>query len=224
MSNRRIWRMLILAAATMWTAASQAQSVALKTNMLYDATTTPNLGLEVQFGKRNTAQIFYGLNLWTFNKNQAAPLQKTAKHWSVMPEVRWWLCSPMNGFFWGIHAMGGQFNVSNMYIPEVGYFFGHRHPKSSDTDYDKKYPKHGNVFKAVRGNSRVEGTYAGGGVTIGYQWIINRHWNLEAEVGGGYDYVWTKHYKCSECNKLLHEGGVHYLGLTKAGVSLMYVF
>lgn len=224
MSNRRIWRMLSLGAATLWCVASQAQSVALKTNLLYDATATPNLGIEAQVGKRNTVQLFYGLNTWTFNKNKPAELKKQAKHWVVMPEYRWWTCSAMNGFFWGIHAMGGQFNVSNMYVPQVGHFFGHSHDKNGLTDYDEKYPTHGNVFKAARGDSRVEGTFLGGGATVGYQWIINRHWNLEAEIGAGYDYVWTKHYKCSDCDKLLHEGGVNYVGLTKAGITLMYVF
>lgn len=223
MSNRRIWSVLTVAVAMMWTTAAQAQNVALKTNLLYDATTTPNLGIEVQIGKRNTAQIFYGLNPWTYRANQPAHLQKMAKHWCVMPEIRWWQCTPMNGFFWGIHAMGGQFNVSKMRVPQVGYFFGHSHDGDDPTNYDLKYPTHGNIFKAVR-DTRVEGNFIGAGATVGYQWILTRHWNLEAEIGAGYDYVWTKHYKCSECNKLLHDGGVNYIGLTKAGISLMYVF
>lgn len=220
MSNRRFWSVLAVAAAMMWSTAVQAQQVALKTNLLYDATATPNLGLEVQVGKRTTAQIFYGLNSWTYNNDQPAHFHKMAKHWSLMPEVRWWTCSPMNGFFWGVHAMGGQFNASNVWVPQVGHFFGHSHNTEID---DNKYPTHGNVFKAVR-DTRVEGAFVGGGVTVGYQWILTRHWNLEAEIGAGYDYVWTKHYKCSECSKLLHEGGVNYIGLTKAGISLMYVF
>lgn len=223
MSNRNIMAALALAAGLIGNLDAHAQQVALKTNLLYDATATPNLGLEVQVGKRNTAQIFYGLNVWTYNNNQPVHLHKKAKHWSVMPEYRWWTCSAMNGFFWGVHAMGGQFNAANMYVPQVGYFFGHKHNDEGVANYDGKFPNHGNVFKAVR-DTRVEGAFVGGGVTVGYQWILNRHWNLEAEVGAGYDYVWTDHYKCSECDKLLHSGGVNYLGLTKAGISVMYVF
>lgn len=213
---------MALAAALMWSPAAEAQ-VALKTNLLYDATATPNLGLEVGIGKRNSAQIFYGINCWDFAVSEGQH-QKHAKHWVVMPEYRWWQCSVMNGFFWGVHAMGGQFNVANMYIPQVGYFFGHSHAGVDEATLDANYPNHGNVFKAVRGNSRVEGAFIGAGVTVGYQWILNRHWNLEAEIGAGYDYVWTDHYRCAECDKLLHSGGVHYLGLTKAGITLMYVF
>ena len=41
---------------------AQAQQVALKTNLLYDATTTPNIGAEMGIGKKSTVQLFYGLN------------------------------------------------------------------------------------------------------------------------------------------------------------------
>lgn len=42
--------------------AVQAQNVGLKTNMLYWATTTPNLGLEASIARKHTVQLFYGLN------------------------------------------------------------------------------------------------------------------------------------------------------------------
>lgn len=216
MSNRQIWSMVAFATALMWTPTAEAQ-VALKTNLLYDATATPNLGIEVGLGKKHSAQIFYGLNFWDYTPAENEH-QKHAKHWSVMPEYRWWQCSVMNGFFWGVHAMGGQFNVANMYIPQVGVFFA---PSAQTNSMGQKVD--GNIFKSVR-DSRVEGAFIGAGVTVGYQWILGRHWNLEVEVGAGYDYVWTDHYRCDECDKLLHAGGVNYVGLTKAGVSLMYVF
>ena len=31
-----------------------------------------------------------------------------------------------------------------------------------------------------------EGWYVGGGLTYGYQWMLSRHWNLEASIGVGY--------------------------------------
>lgn len=204
MSNRRIWRVLTMAVALMWTAASEAQEVALKTNLLYDASTTPNLGLEVGMGRRVTGQLFYGLNPWTYSGSGSTA--KKAKHWVLMPEVRWWTCSKMNGWFLGVHAMGGQFNAGNIDAPVPGAFF-----------------KGLNVTKAVR-DGRVEGTFAGGGITAGYQWILGRHWNLEAELGAGYNHVWYDQYPCSECSKKIADGHSNYLGLTKAGISLMYVF
>lgn len=205
MSNRRIWRMLTVAAALMLATMAQAQEAALKTNLLYDATTTPNIGLEIGVGKKTTAQVFYGLNPWknTFNRNGK---DSHIKHWMVMPEVRWWPCAKMNGWFYGIHAMGGQFNAANASIPVPGKFFSGA-----------------NLQKEIKDN-RIEGAFVGGGVTVGYQWILSRHWNLEAEIGAGYDHVWYKKYPCGECGTLLEKAQTNYAGITKAGLSLMYVF
>lgn len=204
MSNRRIWRILPVAAAMMWTATTQAQDIALKTNLLYDATTTPNLGIELGLGRKMTGQLFYGLNSWTYSGS--GPEAKKAKHWVLMPEVRWWNCTKMNGWFYGVHAMGGQFSAANIKAPVPGAFFGGL-----------------NVTKAVR-DSRVQGAFAGAGFTAGYQWILSRHWNLEAELGAGYNHVWFDQYPCAECGTKMADGHSNYLGLTKAGVSLMYVF
>lgn len=43
---------------------ASAQQVAVKTNALYWATATPNIGLEASVGKQHTVQLFYGLNPW----------------------------------------------------------------------------------------------------------------------------------------------------------------
>ena len=82
-----------------------AQQVALKTNLLYDATTTPNIGMEVGIDKKHTIQAFYGLNPWKFGHGED---QKFVKHWVVNPEFRYWFCHRFNGSFVGIHAFGGQ--------------------------------------------------------------------------------------------------------------------
>lgn len=43
---------------------TMAQRVAVKTNLLYDATLTPNVGIELGMGRKHTLQGFYSLNLW----------------------------------------------------------------------------------------------------------------------------------------------------------------
>lgn len=83
-----------------------SQNVALKTNALYWATTTPNLGIEASVGKKSTLQLFYGLNPW----KQSGGDQSSLRHWLVMPEYRYWFCESFNGWFIGAHLMGGQFN------------------------------------------------------------------------------------------------------------------
>ena len=51
---------LVIAAAL----PAPAQNVAVKTNALYWATTTPNIGVEASVGKKHSLQLFYGFNPW----------------------------------------------------------------------------------------------------------------------------------------------------------------
>lgn len=193
-----------IALAVMFLPLTAFSQVAIKTNLLYDATTTPNLGVEVGVGKKNTLQLFYGLNPWTFKSETKG--ERKAKHWLLMPEYRWWTCSKFNGHFFGVHAMGGQFNAANVDLPLPGTFF-----------------KGENLRQGVRDN-RYEGWFAGVGVTYGYQWILGRHFNLEAEIGVGYNHVWYDKFECGECGAKVANGGTNYVGITKLGLSLLYLF
>lgn len=183
--------------------AASAQ-IAIKTNILYDATTTPNLGVEYGWGKRITTQLYYGINPWEFN-GRGGKVSK-AKHWVVMPEVRWWQCTEFNGWFYGVHLMGGEFNAGNASLPVPGAFF-----------------KGGNLTSMIK-DTRCEGIFVGGGVTVGYQWILSKHWNLEAEAGVGYNHVWYEQYPCAECGTRMAKDCTNYLGLTKLGIALLYIF
>ena len=66
--------------------------------------------------------------------------------------------------------------------------------------------------------------YAGGGVTVGYQWPLSRHWNVEASLGVGYDYIKYDKFECGRCGNRLEDGHAHYVGPTKAAISFLYVF
>ena len=173
--------------------------LALKTNLLYDATTTPNLSVEVGLGRKTTAQVFYGLNPWKIDERQF-------KHWVVMPEYRWWPCTKFNGHFFGVHALGGQFNAANANLPIPGKFFG------------------GDNLQAGVQTQNYVGTFVGGGLTYGYQWILGRHFNLEAEVGVGVGHVWYDKYNCGKCGAKLGDGQSNYAGITKLGLSVLYLF
>ena len=172
-----------------------AQRVALKTNLLYDLTSTPNIGAEFGIGKKSTVQLVYGFNPWSFSEG------KQIKHWQLMPEYRWWPCSKFNGHFFGIHAMGGQFNMAKVDLKLPFYDW------PSDLE-----------------DARYEGWNVGGGLTYGYQWILGKHWNFEASLGVGYDYIKYKKYPCEDCGSLIEEGHKNYFGLTKAVLSILYVF
>lgn len=184
--------------------AGMSAQLAVKTNVLYDAMTTPNLGAEISVAERNTVNLVYGLNPWKFHDSDGRV--RKAKHWVLMPEYRWWLCTRYNGHFLGVHALTGQFNAANVSLPVPGFFFA------------------GDDLRSDARRQRVEGTFAGAGFTYGYQWELSRHWNLEAEAGLGYAHVWDRRYTCGACSKKLSSGHSNYLGVTKLGVSIMYLF
>lgn len=84
-----------------------AQKVALKTNLLYDALATANLGIETGLSPRWTLDISGNLNAWNLGKHRM-------RHWLVQPEVRYWLCDRFQGHFFSLHAIAGQFNFGNL--------------------------------------------------------------------------------------------------------------
>lgn len=197
-------RLLILSIILSFSLHGFAQEFALKSNLLYDAMTTPNLGVEIGLPGRSTLNIVYGLNPWTFGSGDNG--QRKAKHWVVQPEYRWWHCSKFNGSFIGVHALGGQLNAANVDIPVPGFFFNGDNLQKGVKDY------------------RYEARFAGAGVTYGYQWILGRHWNLEAEIGAGYIHAWYDKFACDECGAKIGSGGTNYVGLTKLGLSFLYIF
>ena len=72
---------------------------------------------------------------------------------------------------------------------------------------------------------RYQGWFVGAGVGYGYAWILNRHLNLEAEIGVGYAYTRFDKFQCEGCGKKVETGrSHHYVGPTKAAVSLVYLF
>ncbi len=164
----------------------------LKNNLLYDATLTPNIGAEVRTGSRTSLQAFYGLNPWRFSDT------KRLRHWSVMPEFRYWLSGEtFRGWFTGIHALGGEFNVAGVKLP-----FG--------------------LFKDLE-HHHYEGWYAGGGLTIGHAWRLADHWRLEAAVGLGFIHFDYDKYVNEVCGPLLESGPYNYVGPTKLALNLAYV-
>lgn len=173
--------------------AASSQEVAVKTNALYWATATPNIGLEASVGKQHTVQLFCGLNPWKQSDGKAE-----LRHLLVMPEYRYWFCQGFNGWFVGAHLMGGLFNVSDVDMP-----FG--------------------MLKSLDGR-RHEGWYVGGGITAGYQWPLSRHWNVEASLGVGYDYLEYDKFRCGKCGERLKSGHANYIGPTKLAISIMYMF
>lgn len=163
-----------------------AQQVGVKTNILYDATTTLNVGFEVGMARKWTLELPVNYNPWTFSNN------RKWKHWLIQPEARYWFCEKFNGHFMGIHAHIAGYNISDLPL------FGME-------------------------NYRYQGTLYGAGVSYGYQWILNAHWSIEATLGVGYAYIDRSKYPCTKCSDKINDAVHHYVGPTKAGISLIYI-
>ncbi len=174
-----------------------AQRVAVKTNLLYDAALTPNIGVELGIGRKSTLQGYYSLNLW----NNTPHRNKQFKHWQALGEYRWWPCSKMNGHFVGVHVMGGEFNMKRVHFKLPFYNW--------PADLKEK---------------RYEGWNVGAGFTYGYQWMLSRHWNLEASIGVGYQRFEYKKFPCEDCGTMEEKGHKNYFGPDKAVIAIMYVF
>ena len=80
-----------------------AQDVAVKTNALYWALTTPNAAVEVALSQKVTLNLLAAYNPWTFADD------KKMHFWLAQPEVRYWLCEKFEGHFVGAHLHGAQY-------------------------------------------------------------------------------------------------------------------
>ncbi|MDR0976703.1 MAG: DUF3575 domain-containing protein [Prevotellaceae bacterium] len=88
---------------------------AIKTNLLYDATTTINLGTEFSVGRRYTLDLSGNYNPWTYSHS------RKVKHFMVQPELRYWLCESFYGHFLAVHGIYAHYNVGGVSNP-FGFF------------------------------------------------------------------------------------------------------
>ena len=99
---------LLFAIVFLGISSSSAQKVGIKTNLLYDATATVNLGVEIGLHQRWTLDISGNFNAWSRNESTKW------KHWFVQPEARYWFCDRFAGHFVGAHLLAGAFNFGNI--------------------------------------------------------------------------------------------------------------
>lgn len=164
----------------------------LKTNLLYAATLTPNLGLEISWGTQLSLNITGSYNPWN-RKGKKGDNDKIV-HWMAQPELRYWFCEPTGGHFIGIHAIVTKYNIG-----------GHKFFHIFDKGY--RYEGWGVGGGFTYGYSwflskkwAIEGFLGIGVVRLGFDKSNNRIW-------------------C--CTKSEHFTKT-YFGLTKVGISLIY--
>ncbi len=196
---------------------ASAQTVALRTNLLYDATLSPNLGAEVRLGSSWSAGINVGFNAWDINKNK----NKKWRHLLIAPNIRHYFRQKrdtlnhysFNGnrlvdvrhdsvaiynssHYWEADAIYSHFNVGNTSIP-----FG--------------------LYSAVK-DRRLQGDLLALGAKYGYAWILARDWRIEAEAGVAVGYAWFKEYDCDHCGAYYGKDDRIFL-LPQLGINVVYV-
>ncbi|MDR1716000.1 MAG: DUF3575 domain-containing protein [Prevotella sp.] len=86
-------------------------AVTVKTNLLYDLTTTINLGAEMYLSDYLTLDLSVSYNPWEFPDN------RKFKHILVQPELRYWIYEPFNGHYLGGHLLYSNYNTGNLHLP-----------------------------------------------------------------------------------------------------------
>lgn len=172
-----------------------AQKAAIKTNLISDAVTSPNLGLEFRMKPKWTWEISGQVNAWNIH-------DRRWRHWMVQTGPRVWICEAFQGSFFGLQAIGGQFNIGN--IGRAFDFLGQNFSQLKD--------------------HRYQGWGAGAGISYGYDWILGKHWNLEAEIGIGWIYCKYDRYPCTVCGTVEGSGHHNYYGPTRLSLAIEYLF
>lgn len=114
--KRRI--LLLYTAIILFSVPAFSQTVVgLGTNILGWGCITPNLGLEVGFG-RFSLSVDGGYNPFTLKDSR--PLQ----FWAVQPEFKYWFKSPINGHAIGVHGLYGDYNFGLMRYRYDGVMYG----------------------------------------------------------------------------------------------------
>ncbi|MCD8172215.1 MAG: DUF3575 domain-containing protein [Alistipes sp.] len=162
------------------------QKIGIKSNLLYDATATINLGFETALGRNTTLDVSGNFNGWSFGDARW-------RHWLIQPEFRYWFCDRFAGHFMGLHGHYAQYNVGGI------------------------------NFNDNMKNNRYQGYLYGAGLSYGYQWVLSKHWNLEATIGAGFARLFDRKYPLAECGSMIRKTHHTYWGPTKVGVSFIYM-
>lgn len=160
---------LILLLLTFYSNMEAQKNVAVRNNIIYDLSGTPNLGVDIRMSQHWTLGMTGGYRPWPTDDNKVRKL----RHLLVAPELRYWNDSTFHKSYWGLNLIYSHYNVSHVKFP-----FG--------------------MYKDVR-DHRKEGDLAAIGLFYGRSWRLNRFLRLEGELGMAFGYAWSKKFDCTHC-------------------------
>lgn len=161
---------------------ASAQDLSIRNNLLYDASGTPNLGVEYPLGKHISIGANFGFKSWPRFLFWDTEYKENTRHWKhllAVPEFRYYLDQVYDGWFAGADLIYTHYNVGNVKFP-LGLY-----PEVQD--------------------HRVQGDFIGGGLFMGYSWWIGSHWRIEAEAGVGFGLAAQDKFECDHCGTRLGE-------------------
>ncbi len=173
--------------------------LSIKTNLLYDATATINLGVEFAVAEKMTVDISGSYNAWYTDESK----NQKIRHSLIQPEFRYYLEERFKGHYIGAHLLGGEYNVNG-----DNWLFGTMIDMSTISDLDQ---------------GRYQGVGYGAGVAYGYVTSLCNRLNLEFNIGLGYIYLDYDIYGSAKCAPMVGSDTSGYFGLTKLGVTLSYI-
>ena len=86
-----------------------AQQTALKTNTLFWATTTPNVGVEFGITRQITLDLWGAYNAWKFSNDMKLNM------YLFQPEVRYWICRSSKDIL-SVYTDIGDISTSGKYL------------------------------------------------------------------------------------------------------------
>lgn len=177
------------------------QGPALRTNLFYWGSGTPNLGVEVPFAPHWSAGGNVGFKPWDrfFGNDASKTAPRRWRNLVVSPEVRWYPDTVGNGFFVGADLLYTHYNTGNVKFP-LG------------------------LYKNTR-DGYMQGNLFGGGLTLGYSWWLSRSLRLEVEAGAAAG--WFSHdtyYVNERCQNCIVDHQKGPAVVPKLGLNLAYTF
>lgn len=157
----------------------QELDMSIRTNVLWDALSEPNIGLEFPVSNRWSVGGNLGLKAWPrylawdWDNNNPTHL----RNFAVVPEVRYYFDQVYQGWFVGADALYTHFNVGAIDIP---------------------------LYPEVK-EFREQGAFWAGGLFAGYAWWPWQHWRIELEAGAAVGLASYGKYDCAHCGTKVGE-------------------
>jgi hypothetical protein len=174
---------------------------AIKTNLLYAATMTPNIALEMGLSQRFTLELSAGYNgwgnFWVPENHDPEVAQRQLDHILGRAEGRWWFRERFDGHFLGLSTLYADYKVNGMDVPLL---------------FEKDY--------------RYDGNAIGAGLSWGYRWRWSGTVGLEFSLGVGVVSMRYDKFLCTtDCSGSaeVQRFSKVYLGPTNAGMKLYFM-